>query len=64
MCIRDRSYNPHEIIGKQVLYLANLAPRKIRGVESHGMLLLAEDLEGKLVFVSPEKKVNSGTKVS
>ncbi len=58
------SYNPHEIIGKQVLYLANLAPRKIRGVESHGMLLLAEDLKGKLVFVSPEKKVNSGTKVS
>ena len=58
------SYNPHEIIGKQVLYLANLETRKIRGVESQGMLLLAEDLESKLVFVSPEKKVNSGTKVS
>ncbi len=58
------SYHPDEIIGKQVLYLANLAPRKIRGVESQGMLLLAEDLDGKLVFVSPETKINSGTKVS
>ena len=58
------SYRPDEIIGKQVLYLANLAPRKIRGVESQGMLLLAEDLDGKLVFVSPETKINSGTKVS
>ena len=58
------SYRPDEIIGKQVLYLANLAPRKIRGVESQGMLLLAEDLDGKLVFVCPETKINSGTKVS
>ena len=58
------SYAPDKIVGKQVLYLANLAPRKIRGVESQGMLLLGEDTNGKLVFVSPESPLNSGTKVS
>lgn len=58
------SYSPDEIIGKQVLYLANLAPRKIRGVESQGMLLLGESSDGKLVFVSPESPLNPGSKVS
>lgn len=49
-------YKPEEIIGQQVSYLANLAPRKIRGVESAGMVLMAENHEGKLVFVAPSEQ--------
>ena len=48
-------YKPEEIIGQQVSLLANLAPRKIRGVESKGMILMAENSEGKLVFVAPSE---------
>ncbi|MFI5204944.1 MAG: methionine--tRNA ligase subunit beta, partial [Flavobacteriales bacterium] len=47
-------YKPEEIIGQKVSVLMNLAPRKIRGVESHGMILMAEDKEGKLTFVQPK----------
>lgn len=46
-------YKPEEIIGKKVSILINLAPRKIKGIESHGMILLAEDKNGKLTFVLP-----------
>ncbi len=49
-------YKPEEIVGKQVTYLANLAPRKMRGIMSEGMILMAES-EGKLVFVSPESTI-------
>ena len=54
-------YQPDEIIGKQVSLLANLAPRKLRGVESQGMILMAEDADGKLSFVAPEHSVQSGS---
>lgn len=47
-------FTPEEIIGKEVLILANLAPRTIRGVESKGMILMAENELGKLSFVSPQ----------
>lgn len=47
------SYQPDSIIGQEVVLVANLAPRKIRGVESQGMVLLAENEQGKLGFVSP-----------
>ncbi|HUH26537.1 MAG TPA: methionine--tRNA ligase [Flavobacterium sp.] len=47
-------FTPEEVIGKQVTVLVNLAPRKLRGVESEGMLLLTETKEGKLVFVNPD----------
>ncbi len=47
-------YQPEAIVGRQVIVLANLAPRTMRGIESQGMILLAEDAEGKLSFVSPE----------
>lgn len=57
-------FSPEEVLGKQVLYLQNLAPRKIRGIESHGMILMAEDSDGKLRFMQPSEKVNSGAKVS
>jgi methionyl-tRNA synthetase len=56
-------YKPEEIVGKRVCLLANLAPRKIKGIESRGMVLLAEDSEGKLVFVSPEIFVQDGAVV-
>ncbi len=57
-------YNPENIIGKQVLLLKNLKPRKIRGIESKGMILMAEDKDGRLVFVSPENKISNGSKIS
>lgn len=56
-------FNPDEIIGKQVSVLANLAPRKIRGVESKGMILMAEDTEGKLVFAQPASDIENGSVV-
>lgn len=48
-------YAPEDVVGQQVCLLANLAPRKIRGIESKGMVLMAEDSEGKLVFVNPSE---------
>ena len=56
-------YTPEEIIGKSVSVLLNLAPRKIKGVESQGMILMAENNQGQLAFVSPEKEINSGGEV-
>jgi len=50
------SYKPEEVIGKKVTILVNLAPRKLRGIESQGMILMTENPEGKLIFVNPEAK--------
>ncbi len=50
------SFTPEEIIGKQVTILINLAPRKLRGVESQGMILMTENADGKLAFVNPDGK--------
>ena len=52
-----------EVIGKQAMVLANLAPRKIRGIESHGMLLFADKADGKLTFVNPEAETPNGVQV-
>lgn len=49
-------FKPEEVIGKQVSFLANLAPRKMMGLESDGMILMAEDADGSLAFVQPDKK--------
>ena len=57
-------YKPEEIIGKTVQVLLNLAPRKIRGIESQGMILMAEDAEGDLSFMSPEKDFPAGGGIS
>lgn len=57
-------YSPEDIVGKQVVLLANLAPRKMRGIESQGMILMAEDASGKLVFVSPTEAIAPGSGVS
>jgi len=52
-----------EVVGKQAMVLANLAPRKIRGIESNGMLLFADKADGKLTFVSPEDETPNGVQV-
>ncbi len=57
-------FKPEEIVGKQVVVVANLAPRKMRGIESNGMILMAEDAAGKLHFVRPEAIINAGAGVS
>ena len=53
-------HKPEDIIGKQVSILVNLEPRKIRGIESQGMILMAEDASGKLNFVIPDDKTSNG----
>jgi methionyl-tRNA synthetase len=57
-------FKPEDIVGKQVVVVVNLAPRKMRGIESKGMILMAEDGKGKLHFVLPENIVESGSGVS
>jgi methionyl-tRNA synthetase len=57
-------FQPEDLIGKQVTILANLAPRKIMGVESQGMILMAEDSEGNLRLLNPSAQVNPGSTVS
>lgn len=57
------SFSPEDIIGQQVTLLANLAPRTIKGIESQGMILMAETNDGKLRFVSPSEAVTSGIKI-
>lgn len=56
-------YTPEEIIGKRVTVVANLAPRKMKGIESRGMILMATDDTGKLVFVSPLDETTNGSEV-
>ncbi len=56
-------YSAEEIIGQKVLMLVNLAPRELRGVVSQGMILMAENSEGKLCFVSPTKDFHNGSEV-
>jgi len=59
------SFKPEDVIGKKVTVLVNLAPRKLRGVESEGMILMTENSNGKLVFVNPdEEDVNNGEGVA
>jgi methionyl-tRNA synthetase len=55
------NYEPEAIIGKQISIIANLEPRKIKGIESKGMILMAEDKDGKLVIVSPVEIVGNGS---
>jgi methionyl-tRNA synthetase len=57
-------FKPEDIIGKQVVIVANLAPRKMKGIESNGMILMAEDKEGKLKFISPDEATANGSPVS
>jgi methionyl-tRNA synthetase/methionyl-tRNA synthetase C-terminal region/beta chain len=57
-------YDPATIVGKRVVVVANLAPRKMRGIESNGMILMAEDADGSLQFIASDKEVQNGSIVS
>lgn len=60
-----KSFKPEDIVGKKVTVLVNLAPRKLRGVESQGMILMTENKDGKLVFINPDEDgVNNGEVIS
>jgi methionyl-tRNA synthetase len=56
-------YNPEELIGKQICFVANLAPRTLKGIVSEGMILSAEDSDGRSTVVMPEKEVKAGSEV-
>jgi len=56
-------FKPEDIVGKQVTVVANLAPRKMRGIESQGMILMAENADGKLIFVAPSETADNGSEV-
>ncbi|MCG6188757.1 methionine--tRNA ligase [Maribellus maritimus] len=56
-------YKPEDLIGKQVSILVNLEPKKLRGIESQGMILCAENADGSLSIVEPDKKVKSGSEI-
>ncbi len=57
-------FTPEEIVGKQITVVVNLAPRKMRGIESNGMILMAEDAAGKLHFINPEDGIDSGSTIN
>ena len=59
-----KHYSAEEMVGKQVAFIANLAPRKMMGIESQGMILSAEDSNGKLRLIRPDEVVNPGSTVS
>lgn len=56
-------YKPEELVGKQVCFIANLAPRKLKGIVSEGMILSAENYDGNLAVIMPEKTVKPGSEV-
>lgn len=57
------AYSPEELVGRQIVVVYNLKPRKMRGVESKGMLLAASDTEGNAILLQPDKKADSGSQV-
>ena len=54
-------FHPDEIIGRSVLFMANLKPKKIKGIESHGMLLMGQTKDGEMTFVQPDKDIENGS---
>jgi methionine--tRNA ligase beta chain len=59
-----KSYTPEDLVGRQVVIVANLEPRKLMGLESNGMLLAAHDEEGNPVIISPIKEGKTGSKIT
>ena len=58
-----KHYKPEELVGKQICFIANLAPRTLKGIESQGMILSAEDVDGSLAVITPAKEVSPGSEV-
>lgn len=58
-----KHYAPEDLVGKNVCFVANLAPRKLKGIESQGMILSAEDADGRLVVITPADEVKPGSEV-
>jgi methionyl-tRNA synthetase len=56
-----KHYKPEDLVGKRVMIVANLAPRKIAGVESQGMIVAAEDDDGNIALMTPMSKMPSGS---
>ena len=56
-------YSPEDMIGKQIVILANLAPRNIRGIESKGMILMARQGDGKMRFITPQEALVNGAQI-
>lgn len=56
-------YTPEEVVGKQVSILVNLAPKELKGILSQGMILMAENADGSLSFVSPDKEIKPGSDI-
>ncbi len=55
--------HPEELVGKQVCFIANFVPKKLKGVESEGMILSAEDSDGRLVLITPSDLVKNGVNI-
>ena len=60
----SKYYSPEDILNKKVMVLINLIPRKMMGIESHGMLLLAEDSDGSLSLMQPDSDITDGSVVA
>ena len=56
-------YSPEDMLGKQICILANLKPRTIRGIESHGMILMAKQGDGKMRFITPQEALSNGAQI-
>ena len=56
-------YTPEQMLGRQICILANLQPRKIRGIESKGMILMARQPDGKMRFITPEETLDNGSEI-
>ena len=56
-------YTPEQMLGKQICILANLTPRKIRGIESKGMILMARQSDGKMRFITPQEVLANGSAI-
>ena len=61
--IAEHYPEPEKLVGRQVVFIANLPPRKLRGIESRGMILSAEDAAGRLILMAPSEFVNPGASV-
>ena len=56
-------YKKEELLNKKAIFITNLEPRNIRGLESDGMILAADDSQGNVIFLTPEKNIKEGSKI-